>query len=186
MNVARQQLGSLDLETIQDLEIKVDQIVQGSFPIPGARRDDAVLLFSRYEGIQPRPHRHIAKKGIQRRDLRGVAKAQDFVQSRMAAWGHEAVADDLILIVSELATNALIHADSDVEVRLREYGDRIRMEVRDSDPAPPVPSFLVTSGGENQIAEHGRGIIIVEALASVFGSSPNGRGKTIWLEIALP
>lgn len=92
--------------------------------------------------------------------------------------------DDLELMASEVVTNALIHADSDVELRLRDYPDHIRLEVRDSDVSPPVPSSLSAAEEENAQAEHGRGLIIVDSLATTWGSSPSGRGKTVWLELS--
>jgi hypothetical protein len=50
---------------------------------------------------------------------------------------------------------------------LREYPDRVRVEVRDSDPHPPVPAAILTAdAADNQAAESGRGLLIVEMLAA--------------------
>lgn len=91
--------------------------------------------------------------------------------------------DSLQLIVSEIVTNALIHAGSDVDVRLRAFDDHVRLEVRDSGSNPPVPSPLALDEEENAEAEHGRGLLIVEALGGAWYSSPNGRGKTVSLDM---
>ncbi|WP_443076309.1 ATP-binding protein [Streptomyces sp. NBC_01716] len=72
-----------------------------------------------------------------------------------------------------------------MDLRLREYPDRIRVEVRDSDPYPPVPTTLLHGDVRNQEAESGRGLLIVEALARTWGSSPSGRGKTTWFEFGV-
>ncbi|MGW7385566.1 ATP-binding protein [Streptomyces sp. NPDC054794] len=92
----------------------------------------------------------------------------------------------LQLVVSEIVTNALIHAGSDVDVRLRAYPDHIRLEVRDSASNPPVPSPLALAEEENAEAEHGRGLLIVEALASAWHTYPNGRGKTVSVDLPVP
>jgi len=91
--------------------------------------------------------------------------------------------DDMQMMASEVVTNALIHARSKVDLRLRRYGNRIRVEVQDSDPNPPVPTSLLEDDAGNEEAEGGRGLIIVEALASAWGSSPAGRGKITWFEL---
>ncbi|MEU3187646.1 SpoIIE family protein phosphatase [Streptomyces sp. NPDC006923] len=182
---ARQQLSFLGGNFDQNLEEKADRILTTG-PGADARHDDAVVLLACYEGARLGRQRRISRLGIQQRDLRGVAAARRFVRSQLRSWDQEEAAEDLELIVSELATNALIHADSDVELRLREFADRIRLEVKDYDTAPPVPSFVVTSEEESQHAEHGRGLVIVDALAAAFGTFPNGRGKTVWLEVATP
>jgi anti-sigma regulatory factor (Ser/Thr protein kinase) len=104
----------------------------------------------------------------------------------LCAWGLTEVSDSLQLIASEIVTNALIHAGSDVDVRLRAFADHVRLEVRDSDSNPPVPSPLALDEEENAEAEHGRGLLIVEALAGGWRSFPNGRGKTVSMDMPIP
>jgi anti-sigma regulatory factor (Ser/Thr protein kinase) len=123
---------------------------------------------------------------IQRHDLHGVRATRKFVRDSLRVWGLDTVVDDLELMASEVVTNALIHADSHVDLRLREYPGRVRMEVRDSDASPPVPSAISAAEEEKAQSEHGRGLIIVDSIASAWGTSPNGRGKTVWLEIPTP
>ncbi|MYS22320.1 Histidine kinase-like ATPase domain-containing protein [Streptomyces sp. DvalAA-14] len=180
---AEQQLDMVGRDGTQNLEKSADQVVGGLAP-PDTRRDDAVLLLARYEGPRLGASRRLSRLDIQRHDLQGVAAARRFVRSQLESWDYDLSADTLELIVSELATNALIHADSDVQLRLREFADHIGLEVIDSDTTPPVPSFMVVSEEEGRNFEHGRGLVIVDALVSAFGSSPNGRGKTVWVEVA--
>lgn len=97
--------------------------------------------------------------------------------------GLEGVSYEVELLATELVTNALLHADSDVDVRLREYPDRIRVEVRDCDPRPPLPAPITVTEQGDIDAEHGRGLVIVEAMASAWGNSPSGRGKSVWFEM---
>ncbi|ASQ99674.1 ATP-binding protein [Streptomyces sp. Mo3] len=91
------------------------------------------------------------------------------------------------LLVAEIVTNALIHGRSAVDIRMRTYGDRLRVEVRDNEPHPPIPAAILdTAETSDDEAESGRGLLIVDAIASDWGSSPMGRGKTTWFEMLIP
>ncbi|MFF5139310.1 ATP-binding protein [Streptomyces sp. NPDC013157] len=123
---------------------------------------------------------------MHRRDLRAVREARGFVPEHLDDWGLADMSDDLTLITSELVTNALVHAGSDVDVRLRVTGDRLRLEVRDADADPSVPAaYSLTEEGSAR-AEHGRGLYPVDAPAHTWNTSPSGRGKTGWLEMGIP
>ncbi|MFJ9822681.1 SpoIIE family protein phosphatase [Streptomyces sp. NPDC101151] len=147
------------------------------------RRDDVALLLARYEGSQLGPRRHVGTMAIERHDLKGVKQARRFIREQLHVWDLDEVRDDVELLASEVVTNALIHADSSVDVRLREYPDHLRLEVRDADPTPPVPSAVTATDEANAWAEHGRGLLIVDELASQWGKSPSGRGKTVWFDM---
>ncbi|MFK4272765.1 SpoIIE family protein phosphatase [Streptomyces milbemycinicus] len=166
-----------------NLEGLADRLLATAPSLP-ERYDDAVLLLARYERAVPDAHHRISRMEIQRHDLQGVQATRAFMRDNLRSWGRGAMTDDLELMASEVVTNALIHADSDVELRLRNYPDHIRLEVRDFDATPPVPSSLSATEEENAQAEHGRGLIIVDALATAWGSSPSGRGKTVWFELS--
>jgi GAF domain-containing protein len=168
-----------------DLEDLADRLV-ARCPSPAERRDDAVLLLAQREGTRGGDAPRAARMVIDRNDLGGVRAARIFVDNLLFSWGLQVASDDLQLIVSELVTNALIHAGSDVELRLRAFSGHVRVEVRDSASSPPVPSpFSVSDEGMAQ-AEHGRGLMLVGALARRWNTAPNGRGKTVWLEMAVP
>jgi anti-sigma regulatory factor (Ser/Thr protein kinase) len=182
---AKALLESGSCEAGSDLENLADHLVV-EVPGLGQRRDDAVLLLARYGGARGAEVPRTARLYIQRHDLQGVKTTRSFVADRLCSWGLAEISDDLQLVASEVVTNALIHAGSDVDVRLRAFTDHVRLEVRDSDSNPPVPSpFSLSEEGSSQ-AEHGRGLFLVEALATAWNSSPNGRGKTVWLELAVP
>ncbi|WP_307072139.1 ATP-binding protein [Streptomyces canus] len=112
-------------------------------------------------------------------DLLGARTARTFVDDRLHTWGLSELSDSLQLITSEVVTHALIHAGSDVDVRLRAFDDHVRLEVRDSRSNPPVPSPLALSEEDNADAEHGRGLLIVDASGGAWNSFPNGRGKNV-------
>ncbi|MEV7077885.1 SpoIIE family protein phosphatase [Streptomyces sp. NPDC093516] len=165
-----------------DLELLADRLLEGA----AGRGDDAALLLARYEGTGVGGPLRAARFHIQRRDLRGVGQARGFVHECLRDWGLSDLSADLTLITSELVTNALIHAGSDVDLRLRASGDRLRLEVRDSESDPPVPAAYSLTDEGSARAEHGRGLFLVDALAGTWHTSPNGRGKTVWLEMGIP
>jgi anti-sigma regulatory factor (Ser/Thr protein kinase) len=174
----------------EDLEVLADRVA-GHGRSHAMFLDDAALVLVRYEGIPlgeregiPLGERaRVARMSIQRHDLQGVSQVRCFLRDLLYRWDLLPLLDDLELLVSEVVTNALIHAHSEVDLRLREYPDRVRVETRDSDPYPPVPTALLEEETSNQEAESGRGLLIVDALASTWGSSPAGRGKITWFEI---
>ncbi|MFE9815745.1 ATP-binding protein [Streptomyces sp. NBC_00236] len=114
-----------------------------------------------------------------RRERRSVRAAREFVRSALADWGFgEVRADDVLVCVSELATNALVHGVPPgrgyrVMLWLRDEG-RVRVEVHDSGDGEP--------GVREPDGESGRGLVIVEALADRWGVGERVPGKVVWCE----
>jgi anti-sigma regulatory factor (Ser/Thr protein kinase) len=106
------------------------------------------------------------------------ARARRFVGTTLAAWGLDD-GDDLVLVASELTTNALLHARTPMRVRLAEEAEGIRLSVRDgSGQQPRGRDFSVESGT-------GRGLLLLESLAAEWGVEPHDDGKTVWCRIVL-
>lgn len=80
------------------------------------------------------------------------------------------------LVVSELVTNAVVHA-SGGELRVKRTGSAIRVEVSDKNPV--LPTLLAVQS----FAEHGRGLRIVDTLASRWGAEASPGGKAVWCEL---
>jgi anti-sigma regulatory factor (Ser/Thr protein kinase) len=97
----------------------------------------------------------------------------------LSAWSCEHIADDAALLVSELVTNVVVHARSDVAVRLWRTDSGIRVEIADRDPE------AVVSRPFNPEALGGRGLHLVEALAREWGVRPAPPGKTVWFELGI-
>ncbi|MFE9611378.1 SpoIIE family protein phosphatase [Streptomyces sp. NPDC006012] len=178
-------LAAVGREAGDNLEDLADRLMQGMTGSCG-RRDDTALLLARYEGADDAAMTRSGRLHIHRRDLCAVRQARGFVHQRLRDWGLSELSDDLQLLTSEVVTNALVHAGSDVDIRIRFLGDRVRLEVRDEDTDPPVPALYSLSEEGSSRAEHGRGLFLVEALACAWNTSPNGRGKTVWLEVDVP
>ncbi|MFC5764901.1 ATP-binding SpoIIE family protein phosphatase [Actinacidiphila bryophytorum] len=157
-----------------------DQVVERTTGAPSTA-DDAALLLLRYEEPAATARRYMRRLEIPRRDLLGVERARHFLHGWLTAWSLGTVDDEAQLLLSEIVTNALVHADSDVDLRLRRYPGHLRVR---SATANPHPAINVGTPGEDQ-AESGRGMMIVSALASAWGNSPSGRGKAVWFELPL-
>ncbi|MFS4092488.1 SpoIIE family protein phosphatase [Streptomyces sp. AF1A] len=166
-----------------DLEVLADRLVSDDGPHT-ARDDDLALLLVRYEGASESAAERVARVSIQRNGLHEVRRLRHFLTDLMNTWMLSVDIDALELLVSEVVTNSLVHAQSEVDVRLRNYPDHLRVEVRDTNPHPPVMAAIVGADeAVNDEAESGRGLLIVNALAAAWGTSPAGRGKTTWFEL---
>ena len=87
------------------------------------------------------------------------------------------LADDAALVVTELVTNALLHAGLPVVVRVAATSKKIRIEVADSSRIPPVPPRPDTE------AMTGRGLGMVSRLADRWSFEPTSDGKVVWAEL---
>ncbi|MGD0747967.1 MAG: SpoIIE family protein phosphatase [Acidimicrobiales bacterium] len=112
-----------------------------------------------------------------------VAQARRFLLLQLPEGSGED-ADALVLMLSELATNAVRHAASEyvVSVRVAGGGRDVLVEVSDAAGGYPVPQ---EQSGD---APHGRGLHIVQALADAWGieMQRDRPGKTVWFSSRLP
>jgi anti-sigma regulatory factor (Ser/Thr protein kinase) len=105
-----------------------------------------------------------------------AAQARVLTRETLHRWGvtDPADTDDVVLIVDELVTNAVMHGDGPVRLLLRLDGCRLVGEVGDESAGVP----RVCESGMD--AETGRGLWLVAALAAEFGVRPEAKGKTLW------
>jgi anti-sigma regulatory factor (Ser/Thr protein kinase) len=108
------------------------------------------------------------------------ARARRHVGAFVAEHG-VADTDTLLLVVSELVTNAVIHGAEPIEVQVSWHGDRVRIEVTDRDP----DAAAVAARGPRPDRPGGRGLRIVETLTRRWGVVPAVDGKTVWVELDL-
>nr|WP_053142933.1 ATP-binding protein [Streptomyces ambofaciens] len=119
-----------------------------------------------------------------RRERRSVPDARAFAREALADWGGCGRTDDVLLCVSELTTNALVHGvppGRGFLLRLLPYddGDGVRVEVHDSgDGVPAVPPR-----GGCEPGEGGRGLVLVSELADKWGVEERTPGKIVWCEL---
>jgi len=106
-----------------------------------------------------------------------IALARNAVSDRLAGVAAATVVDDVRLMVSELVTNAIVHARSACTVTLRIDDAGIRVEIGDG--CPQAPTIRRPAPGE----PHGRGLLIIESLADRWGVDTGDTGKTVWFEL---
>ncbi|MFJ9979844.1 ATP-binding protein [Streptomyces cyaneofuscatus] len=118
---------------------------------------------------------------------RGARLARLLTVAHLGTWGLPS--ESAAHIVAELAANASVHGrvqGRDFQLALTVSGQTLRIEVTDTrgDSVPPGPGAV--KAPEDDYAEHGRGLLIVEALADHWGIAPGPvPRKTVWAEIDL-
>jgi PAS domain S-box-containing protein len=111
----------------------------------------------------------------------GVSGARRFVRAALDAVGAAPdQADVAVLLVSEVASNAVLHARTSIEVRVMAADGWIRLEVRDGSRV--LPSISDHDGD----GMTGRGLVLVASLASSWGARPDPAGKVVWFEVGAP
>jgi anti-sigma regulatory factor (Ser/Thr protein kinase) len=109
-----------------------------------------------------------------------VREGRLFARDVVREWGLAALVDDVQLATSELLTNAVRHAGTDIRLTLR-LADRLVVEVQDADPR--LPRQLP---GVGAFAAAGRGLHIVAAISADWGIRRMPGGKAVWFALQLP
>lgn len=118
----------------------------------------------------------------------GFARARVFTRDTLSGWSLDRHADDAVLVITELVSNAVRHAVPSAaagapEVRLGLALDSDHLTLTVSDPGDNAPVF--TPSGISALQEHGRGLCIVDALAEEWGWTPRPpAGKTVWVKLS--
>lgn len=116
-----------------------------------------------------------------------VGRARRWARSRLEGSGirdDEPLAETLILLISELVTNAVVHTGCPAVLRMLfgptgapDAGGTVRVEVADASARPPKQRH---AEGDDT---NGRGLELVDGLADRWGWMPEGSGKQIWCEV---
>ncbi|WP_228032010.1 ATP-binding protein [Streptomyces phyllanthi] len=120
-----------------------------------------------------------------------VPLARDFTRQALYAWGwlpaatadQRAAAEDVLLVVSELVTNACLHAEGPDELWIASDNKVLRIEVSDRGTGQPAPRTPHRAGRPG-----GHGMFIVQRLCLDWGviRTPGVAGKTVWAEVGGP
>ncbi len=108
-----------------------------------------------------------------------VPRARRFVCDSLRHLDAAAACDDAEALVSELATNVVLHARTSFTVEVSRAGQTVRVCVLDSSPVQPRVRHYGTE------ATTGRGMRLVASLSAAWGVEPAGTGKTVWFELDL-
>ena len=108
-----------------------------------------------------------------------AAEARGQVRAAIAAWKAPVDTDAAVLLTSELVTNAVKHAEGEtVMLGIRCGRDRLRVDVHDMSPSPPVLT------GASADDEEGRGLRLVSDLSTEWGSYRTPVGKVVYFTLA--
>jgi PAS domain S-box-containing protein len=100
------------------------------------------------------------------------------IRDYLSRAGREDLADTAELLVSEIVTNALVHAGTNIEVAFSFVDGGLRIEVTDGSPHAPSPRSYGPSAGT------GRGLLLLEEMVDAWGVEFAEHGKTVWFTIA--
>jgi anti-sigma regulatory factor (Ser/Thr protein kinase) len=108
-----------------------------------------------------------------------VREAQDTVSEFCAGAGLQSLRDVAVLLTSEVVTNVVLHARTELELRMALRDECLHVEVCDLDPARPEPRDAAPD------EPSGRGLRLLAALSGRWGVSttPGVDGKAVWFEI---
>lgn len=112
------------------------------------------------------------------------AIARDLVIQTCEEWGIPRLAKLATLVASELVTNAVVHARTPSLMALQLSPTALHISVRDGDPRPMYRPAPGVTGAHN--GDHGRGLLILEAMADGWGCLPTATGKVVWAAIDMP
>lgn len=108
---------------------------------------------------------------------RSPGRARRFVELAIGESEEEKTLDILKLLTSEVATNAILHSGSDIELTLEKVSSAIRVEVTDGSKIFPERLLY------DPEAIHGRGLPLLDCLAVRWGVDERAQGKAVWFEV---
>ena len=136
-------------------------------------------------------------------ELRSVGLARAKLTELAQVWGTPAdVLDDARVVLSELMSNGVLHARTELEVVMNQRGTGLRLEVHDASPVPLLTPWRLSAANQrcsspaqeladadslDAPAATGRGLSMVAALVTTWGwfSDASG-GKVVWAEVGTP
>jgi DNA-binding NarL/FixJ family response regulator len=110
-------------------------------------------------------------------ELQSAGTARKFVDETLRRWDCGEQLDVVTLLVSEVVTNAIVHAGTEVEVSVGLTPDAVRIEVTDKESELPVARRATDDDTS------GRGLALLDALASAWGVEVRPEGKVVWFEV---
>ena len=123
----------------------------------------------------------IARRTLSSRQPGSVAEARRWVEAICRGWAPGSQPAALLLVTSELVTNAITHGEGVVVIDLAYEKGRVRIEVTDQGDAP-----VIRTSTDDPDLTHGRGLQIVDALSRRWGTFRLlGSGNTVWADVRI-
>jgi anti-sigma regulatory factor (Ser/Thr protein kinase) len=166
------ELGSEPLQRVASVTgIPVDEVQSPGYPLGDLQPD----LWKH----PPRPPR-LARLRLSA-DRNSVSAVRSLLDRLLASWRLDGRLDpyDVKLVATELAANAVIHTDAPEAVSVRYLGDVVRIEVSDGSPEQPQRRPATVDAGS------GRGLNLVDAIGSAWGTEQVAGGKRVWCDLAV-
>ncbi|WTB44228.1 serine/threonine-protein phosphatase [Streptomyces sp. NBC_00827] len=160
--------------TAPDLEVAADHVLVTLLPDAEGHNDDVTLLLTR---LPDAPLAAVTAELPAIPD--SVPEGRDFLTKALANWNCTAIADDARLLLSEILTNAVQHAQGPIGLHVCRTATELTVEASDRSPHLPQPRLAAED------EESGRGLILVRALADSWGVRPTDEGKTTWFTLKL-
>ncbi|MEV4703525.1 SpoIIE family protein phosphatase [Actinoplanes sp. NPDC049316] len=119
-------------------------------------------------------------------DRRTPAAARALVRSVLEETGLDALVNEALLLTTELSTNAVVHAGTELDMEVAADPGGLTVTVTDFAPGP-VEELAVGPRNEKseigEVAERGRGLLLVDHFASRWGTVHEGTGKGVWFRL---
>ena len=112
-----------------------------------------------------------------------MTEAAHLVRDACTAWNLPELRHPAQVIMSQLVTNAVDHARTNMLITVSRRGHRLHISVRDGDPRLPRFPDTTTKVGGYPADEHGQGLQAVHAHAAAWGAMPTRVGKVVWASI---
>ena len=108
-----------------------------------------------------------------------ASQARQLVNAACREWALDELEEPATLVISELVSNAVQHAGTDLVVRMARRGDYLHLSVQDGSRRRPLV-IGASAGPDGPPAERGLGLHLVDTYAAAWGSSRTADGKTVW------
>jgi anti-sigma regulatory factor (Ser/Thr protein kinase) len=108
---------------------------------------------------------------------RSARQARRFVGDALHQLGADALRERASLLVSEVVTNAILHARTPLTLEVAFNGRTVWIGVTDGSTGSPLQRSY------SRDATTGRGLVLLEALSSSWGSTVTKTGKIVWFEL---
>ncbi|MEU0375294.1 SpoIIE family protein phosphatase [Streptomyces sp. NPDC006283] len=158
-----------------------DHLLKSMSAYTGGEDDVALLIMRRTRrGPSVTPQLEVTVTLADPDSLRAARLA---LRAALIRWSLEPLGDTAELLACELATNALLHTGGNATLTARPVTDRgraVRLAVTDTSPLSP------RRRAATERATSGRGLLLIEELATTWGVESRGNGKSVWCEVSAP